>query len=236
MPTRSKRRPQSKNTREAIKKLATTALIKNGYLGTNFRELASRLGITTTNIHYHFGSKQRLIDEVIHDYVVDAVRRQAEVWLAPDLTLRQKIMRVAEMNQQRYQRFNKGARSNRPWSLIGRMRLESSLLSATASADLASFAQELNLQIDSAVAEAIERGELRPDTPRETVAFVLLNVVNSSSVFSHDAGGFKQLAHLFETISDLIFSAFGHAGARPSAHRRSSKTDLSGELDKLPAN
>ncbi|MGK8890307.1 TetR/AcrR family transcriptional regulator [Burkholderia gladioli] len=58
--------------REKIKQVATELLISRGFNGTSYGDIATRLGVTTTNIHYHFGNKQALVDEVVADYVAEA--------------------------------------------------------------------------------------------------------------------------------------------------------------------
>ena len=64
------------NTREKIKAVATKLLITQGVRGFSYADIAERLDITTTNIHHHFGNKERLVDEVVQEYVADASNRQ----------------------------------------------------------------------------------------------------------------------------------------------------------------
>ncbi len=61
--------------RDKIKKVATELLIKHGFHGMSFRDVAERCDITTTNIHYHFGSKQQLVEEIVADYVEETGAR-----------------------------------------------------------------------------------------------------------------------------------------------------------------
>src|SRR5271165_6653504 len=78
----------SSSTREQIKRVTTELLVKHGFRGTNFRTIARRLETTTTNIHYHFGNKSRLVEEVVRDYVRDASLRQERIWLNESVSLR----------------------------------------------------------------------------------------------------------------------------------------------------
>jgi TetR/AcrR family transcriptional repressor of nem operon len=196
------------STQDNIKKITTELLIRHGYHGTNFRAIARKLQTTTTNIHYHFGSKQGLVERVIEEYVADAILLQRRIWLDENASLRGKLRSVGQLNHQRYRKFNRGSRTNRPWSLIGRMRLEIDVLSPQAVAALASFAAELHCFITAAVGQAVARGELISATPLANVVFLLLNLVNSSSVFTQDAGGFDRIERLFETVADVIFAAY----------------------------
>ena len=124
-----KRDGRTTKTRENVKKIATELLIQGGLHRTSFRDIADRLGITTTNIHYHFGNKQQLVEEVVRDYVESTRERHAGIWLDESLTLPAKMAGAVDFNRQRYDRFNKGRISGQAWSLIGRLRLEGDALS-----------------------------------------------------------------------------------------------------------
>ena len=51
-------------SRSAIKAVAEELLVRHGYRGMGYAEIATRLAITRANIHYHFGSKDELIAEL----------------------------------------------------------------------------------------------------------------------------------------------------------------------------
>lgn len=194
--------------RDRIKQVATTLLITHGYNGTSFRDIATRLDITTTNIHYHFGNKQSLVDEVVRDYVDAAVEQHRKIWLDETFSLADKLKRVAEYNHSRYKRFNRTGQGSKSWSLIGRLRLESEVLSDAGRADLERFTNSIHEAIQTAVQHASSQGELREDTPREDLAFLLINIVNSSSVFTQGAGGFDRLELFFDAFSRVMLSAY----------------------------
>jgi len=199
---------QSDQMRKRIKRIATSLLIKNGFRGTSYGDIAARLGITTTNIHYHFGPKKRLVEVVVHDYVEATLARHREIWLHPEWTLPEKLRGVVEFNSERHRRFNRGGIGGRPWSLIGRLRLESDLLSPSAQAALSRFTAELAGYVRIAVERAHEKGELQPDSPLDDIAFLLANIVNTSSTFTQDAGSIQRLAAFFETVSRVLTSAY----------------------------
>lgn len=198
--------------RQSIKDVATRLLTANGFNGTSFRDIAQELEITTTNIHYHFGNKHGLVDEVIRDYVAGAEMRHREIWLDPNRTLASKLRRLVEYNLERYQKFNAQRAGGNEWSLIGRMRLENSVLSENARATLWGFSTNLHEFIRQAVDDACRRGELREDAPRQDLAFLILNIVNSSSVFTHGLGGFDRLELFFDAFSRVMLSAYAGAG------------------------
>ena len=81
-PRRSgKTAPPPGDMKERIKKAATDLLIRNGYRGTSFADIAKPLGITTANIHYHFGTKQKLVEQAVRDYVAGSLAGHKQVWL-----------------------------------------------------------------------------------------------------------------------------------------------------------
>lgn len=216
--------------RQSIKRIATAHLITHGFNGTSFRDIALQLDITTTNIHYHFGNKEGLVDEVVKDYVDDALEKHRAIWMDEQRSLAEKLRMLVQYNWQRYQQFNAGRSGGNPWSLIGRLRLESSVLGAQAVASLSAFSTAVHELIRGAVDDAWRAGELRDDTPRQDLAFLIINIVNSSSVFTHGTGGFDRLELFFEAFSRVMLSAYAPApsdiatadrerSARPKASR-----------------
>lgn len=203
--------------RDNIKKVATELLIRHGYHGTSFRHIADRLDITTTNIHYHFGNKEKLVEEVVRDYVTSTCAKHKQIWETPDRSLPQKLRDVVAFNQTRYKAFNRGRKSGQPWSLIGRLRLEGEVLSAGARESLASFTDNVQASVRVAVQIAYDRGELVADAPLDDIAFLIVNIVNSSSVFTQDAGNFERLEQFFEAFSRVMLSAYAPAGTGAAA-------------------
>ncbi len=122
--------------KERIKRAATDLLIRNGYRGASFADIAKPLGITTANIHYHFGNKQRLVEAAVTDYVAGSLAGHQRVWLDEATTLRAKLRAVVAFNRARYRRFNRGKTAGRPWSLIARLRLEGEVVGALAGGDI----------------------------------------------------------------------------------------------------
>ena len=200
--------------KRAIKRVMTDLLIRHGYRGASIRLVAEALGITTTNIFYHFGSKEALCDLVIEDYVEEALTGHGAIWRDPKVSLRDKLDRFLEFNRKRYRRYNGRLDRGRAWSLIGRMRLESDILSRRAQAELSHFREGMHDHITCAVELARHRGELAPDAPVEEITILIVNLANSSSVFTQDAGSFERLEKLVRAIGGLVETAYGRADWR----------------------
>jgi len=88
----------------------------------SFGDLAAALKTTRANIHYHFGHKQTLVEEVLVDYVRETTEAMREIWTVSQVPLVEKIERNVEYSRQRYLKYNKPGREGRNWSLIARMR------------------------------------------------------------------------------------------------------------------
>jgi AcrR family transcriptional regulator len=206
--------------RQNIKRVATDLLIQHGYNGVSFRDIALVLSVTTTNIHYHFGNKQGLVEEVVRDYVAEAIVRHRAIWVDPSTSLSEKLRQVVLYNWERYQQFNKGRDGGNAWSLIGRLRLDSEMLSEGARTSLATFTTTVHELIREAVDEAWRTGELRDDTPRQDLAFLIINIVNSSSVFTQGTGGFDRLELFFDAFSRVMLSAYASTTESASSKRK----------------
>lgn len=57
-----------KNTKEKILQASFQLISEKGYLGTTTREIAHKAGITELTLFRHFGSKERLFEEVLNTY------------------------------------------------------------------------------------------------------------------------------------------------------------------------
>ncbi|WGF89763.1 TetR/AcrR family transcriptional regulator [Marinivivus vitaminiproducens] len=208
--------------RDQIKDAAVRLLITHGVRGFRFGDIADELKITRANIHYHFGTKIKLIEEVIKDYLLDTLDRIRGIWTDDDLTYEEKARRMMEFNRARYDLFNPPGVSGRPWSLISRMRLEADQLSPEAKATLKHFTSAVETFIGDAAAQAQARGEIARDAPLKDVAIQLIAIVDSSGSITQDAGSFERLEHLYTAYIRIIHHAYGGdgVGARRDVGKR----------------
>jgi TetR/AcrR family transcriptional regulator, transcriptional repressor for nem operon len=206
----------SSEMRNKIKKVATELLIKNGVRGLRFGDIADRLDITRANIHYHFGTKKKLVEEVINDYVVDTLEKMHEIWADAEASYPAKVMRMMEFNRRRYARYNRGSREGRPWSLISRMRLEADQLSDKAQKVLRSFTVEIEAYMHRAVEEAQRKGELTTNAPLRDIAIQLISTVDSAGSITLDGGSFDRLERLYTAHMNIVRHAYGSDQQLPS--------------------
>lgn len=207
------RKAKKTQTRDSIKAAVADMLIRYGYRGTSMSKISEAVGSTTTNIFYHFGSKENLIDEVVEDYVDKAIEAQSVIWTSETLFLREKIDRVIELNRERHRRFNSQGNTGNSWSLIGRMRMETDVLSDRAHADLHRFGVELAGMVLGAMQQAVASRELKRSTPLGEASLVIANIVNSTSVLTVEMGSFDKVVSLVTSCTRMLFDAYGTPAA-----------------------
>ena len=194
--------------KERIKEVAIELLVRHGYQGFRFRDLAERLGTTRANIHYYYGSKLNLAEEVIVDYVRETLASWRENW-SSNKSFEQKIAGMMEANRRRYLRFNPTEATANPWSLIGRMRMERDVIGPNARAALVEFGVVLENMIVSAIESAIKRGELTPEIPIRDVALQLVAIADSAGPITQDGGSFERLEKLYLSFARIVNHAYG---------------------------
>ena len=196
--------------RARIKSLALDLLIQRGYRGVSFGDMAKTLRTTRANIHYHFGNKQTLVEEVLEDYVEATLAALKEVWTTPGLTLTRKIEVMVEYSRKRYAKYNRPGKKGRPWSLIARMRQDSDALTPKGRAALQRFGKELYACIFLAIEDAKARKEFAAWMPVEDVTLQLVSIANSAGPITQDAGDFDRLEQLYAAFTRIMTHAFGH--------------------------
>jgi TetR/AcrR family transcriptional repressor of nem operon len=202
--------------RERIKALTVELLVRHGCRGLRFADIADALGTTRATVHYHFGNKERLIEEVVEAYVRGTLDRFRLTWERPGPTLVLRIQETIAFNRERYDRFNAaGGKPGQAWSLIARMRLERDLLSPSARWALERFGTELEAMVMAAVAAAKQAGELSAEAPVEDIARQLVAIANSSGSITVDAGTFDVLEHLYLGFARIVEHAYGRGPAAP---------------------
>lgn len=196
-------------TREKILKVATELLIRNGFGGFRFSGIAERLNITRASIHYHFGSKENLAEEVVVRYVDVTLERFGRICLDQSSTLDTKISEMAESNRTRYVTYNPEMNTGHAWSLIARMRLERDMIGPRARSALENFSAGLDRYARQALEISIERGELKPDAPVNDLALLVVAIANSADPITRDASSFNRLAELYGGFSRIVAHAYG---------------------------
>ncbi|MFL5259473.1 MAG: TetR/AcrR family transcriptional regulator [Hyphomicrobiales bacterium] len=201
--------------------MAEDLLIRNGYRGTSFGLIAGKLKMTRANIHYHFGNKRLLVEEVLQDYVDATSEKLHEIWTAPDIALIEKIELMMEFSRERHAKYNPPDKHGRPWSLIARMRQDSEFLTPKGRAALQRFGHDLTANIRIAIESAKDKKEFDASMPTEDVALQLVSIANSAGPITQDAASFERLEQLYRGFARIISLAF--ATKRRRKHRVNSR-------------
>lgn len=193
--------------RDAIKATALDLLIRHGYRGANFGDIAAALATTRANIHYHFGNKQGLVDEVLTDYVDATLVALSDIWSRKE-PFRAKVDTMIDYSRERHDRHNPAGIEGRPWSLISRLRQDSELLSAAGNETLARFSREMSGIFRDAVEKARERGEFGTGVPVEDVALHLATLADNAAPITIEAQSFERLERLYRGFADIVLAAY----------------------------
>lgn len=194
--------------RGAIKTVSTELLIQNGYQGFRFRDVAELLNTTRANVHYYYGNKLNLCEEVIVDYVVETLANWEANWRS-NASFAAKIDGMVESNRLRYLRYNPSGQTAKPWSLISRMRLERDVIGPKAREALADFGARLENLVIAGIDQAVAQGELSDGIPRGDITLQLVAIANSAGPITQDGGNFDRLEQLYRSLARIVHHAYG---------------------------
>jgi len=194
--------------REQIKQVATELLIRNGYRGLRFNDIAERLDITRANIHYHFGTKLDLTDEVIAEYMERVLQRFEHIWTAPTLNYHDKVMHTIAFNRESFMRFNPTGSGRNSWSLIDRMRQESELLSEASRIQLQRI-EKVEAFVVSAIRQGQASGEISQDVPLQDISVSISTIIDCACALTQFWGRFERLETCYLAHMRLVLHAYG---------------------------
>lgn len=123
------------------------------------RRIAKILGVTTTNIHYHFGKKLELAAVVLDHYADDVATRFRTIWTDKTTSLSQKMHETIEFNRITYHRFNPSGNEGRAWSLLSRFIADSDALDDGMRNRIMAYRRAIHASACEAVEIAVSRAE-----------------------------------------------------------------------------
>jgi TetR/AcrR family transcriptional repressor of nem operon len=195
--------------RDRIKLTAVDLITRRGYHAATFREIAQAVNTTRANLHYHFGSKDKLIEEVLADYATATTDFYRATFTIPQISLREKMLRIRDFLKDRYNRFNPDGLTSDPWSLAARLRSDWEALSPEMKSLLRDFTAENEISVRIGVALAVSSGELSEGTPQENVSLLLVNNILYAANIIRDMQSFDRLTALWEATLNAIEKAYG---------------------------
>ncbi|MCH2559345.1 MAG: TetR/AcrR family transcriptional regulator [Alcanivorax sp.] len=191
-----------------IKDAARALFIQRGISDVSYGDIAEVVNTTRANLHYHFGNKSALIEEVFQETFDDLEAQFQDVWARPGLTLAERITLVARDCERRFYEFNDTAKGRNPWSLSARVRFERHLISERTQEGISEMSRHFEEFVAHAVKLAIGEGELRPDTPVRQVVMLITPLWYFGSLLTQHSGLTKLLDH-YQAVIDTVTAAYG---------------------------
>lgn len=192
--------------RQTIKDTALELLVRHGYRGTSFGDISAALGTTRANIHYHFGNKQALVDEVLGDYMQATLSALQAVWSADGASLSDQVEAMIDYSRARFRHFNPAGTEGHNWSLISRLRQDADLLGDRGRQMLSHFGVELSALFAEALSSAGRRGELAPNVMPADAALLFAAIADNAAPITLGEGGFDALEKTYRSLRRMIKS------------------------------
>lgn len=206
-----------KSSRDAILDCALELLIRHGYRGASFGDIAKALGMTRANIHYHFGSKQALVEEVLVRYVDETMAALRDIWLANGQAFEQRVEQMLQFSLNRFRRYNRRSSKVHSWSLISRLRQDADLLTPAGRAQLQRFSRELEATLTGALSADVARGTFSANTPVAAIAAQLALIADNASAIISDPAGTHHLEAVYRGFADMVKLGFSSPAPRRQA-------------------
>jgi AcrR family transcriptional regulator len=197
------------STRERIHGVAAELYVLRGYEGFSFGDIAARIGVTRANIHHHFGTKRRLMEELSEGFGRDAEARIALHWSRPGVSFAARLRAQRADLRTFYDRFNPRPGTRNVWSPLSRLRLDVPVLGTLATSVLERVNRSYDRCIRQAVTEAVASGELAPGTAVDDVVCVLRTTLQSCGPITQDSGSFRDVEALLEALERTWWVAWG---------------------------
>jgi len=195
--------------RERIKQAARALFIQHGLSEVTYGDIAERVGTTRANLHYHFGNKANLVAQVFEETFREVDESLRAIWLSPERTLDQRLAASLEDSRRRFFEFNERSAGRNPWSLTARASLsyDNALLSDEIRRGIGRLMTRFEEYVNHAVRLAIGSGELRADTPVETVVLLIVPLWRFGALVTRFDGLDKLEAH-YEAVRTTLRYAY----------------------------
>ncbi|MBD3286393.1 DUF2087 domain-containing protein [candidate division WOR-3 bacterium] len=146
--------------RQKILDSATELFSKKGYEGASIREIADRAGVTVPNIYYYYNDKKGLYQATLTEGAASLLELLKKVD-DPDATLRDRFLALARA------KMKLARKKNATIELFTREWLDSS--SPGLPPKLKSAMGQSVKYMEQIIAQAVQRGEIRPINPKLAV-------------------------------------------------------------------
>ncbi|WP_165585542.1 TetR/AcrR family transcriptional regulator [Roseococcus sp. SYP-B2431] len=201
--------------RDDILAIATDLFTRHGFNGVSYADIARSLGMTTANIHYHFGTKLGLASAALEAYADQVTERMRCIWCDEGSNLESKIKATISFTQDSYNRFNGDGPPGRAWSLMSRFASDADALDDDIRKRITAFRSDAHAFVSRGVDIAMDAGEFRDDAPRAEMARILSSAFLYAPHIARDTGGFAGAIRNYAAVHNMMRAAYG-VQSRPS--------------------
>lgn len=216
-PKRVRRRSESgEAVRQKIKARATELFIRHGYNGVTFLDLGKDLGINHSLVHYHFGTKAKLAEEVLRDFAEIGIRENRAIWGDADASLFEKFVAARDRMYRRFVLFNPAGRMQHPTGLVSRFSMDAETVGPELRALVQSTQEALDQSVLDAVRIAIDRGELVADAPAQHIMLQISSILYVAGPTARYGWEFTRLDDHFHGTLAMLLRAYGSTPTLPA--------------------
>jgi AcrR family transcriptional regulator len=194
---------------DRILAVATELFIRHGYNGVSFLTIGKELGISHSNIHYHYRTKAVLAEAALKAYASQAKSDFEEIWTSTESDLLTRFIRSRDWIHRRYLTFNPKGAGGQNWGLLARFASEAEAMSPGVRKILRATMDDMDSFVAVGIDLAVERGELSIDTPRNALVLQVSSLLHTSRNITRFAGSFKRLDDLLKWTFEVIQRAYG---------------------------
>lgn len=209
-PSQPRRRSEAGDRiRQRIKAYATELFIRRGYNGVTLLDLAKELGINHSLVHYHFGTKAKLAEEVLREFAERGIRENQTIWGNPDHSLFEKFVQARDRMYRRFILFNPGGTMQHPTGLVSRFSMDAETLGPELRLLVRDTQEALDHCVSAAVQIAIDRGELRKNSPAHLIMLQISSILFVAGPSSRYGWEFPRLDDHFRGALETLMLAYG---------------------------
>lgn len=185
------------NTKEQILEIATKLIQEKGDLGWSYADIADEVGIKKASIHYHFPSKENLIEAATEKYVEGALSLFEKVTMEPNLDCEEQLHAI--FNCYRVVFMEKGK-----LCLCITLSQDLNRQSKLIYKKIDVFFKSLHRKLEKIITKGIEQKKIKKSINPTQLATVFLSMLQGILVISEYSWSSKDYDLCFQEILTLI--------------------------------
>lgn len=183
--------------------------IRHGYNGVTFLDLSKELGINHSLIHYHYGTKAKLAEEVLRNFAESGIRENRAIWSDETRTLFDKFVQARDRMYRRFVLFNPGGTMQHPTGLVSRFAMDAESIPPELRTLVRDTHEALDQCVSDAVRIAVARGEIVPDAPQHLIMLQITCILFVAGPTARYGWEFTRLDDHFRGALETLMLAYG---------------------------